>query len=134
MSNVRLEIASSPERIAQVRHFVRDQCRDSGLKGEALLHVELAVGEAVSNIVRHAYAGAADRELWVEVDNSPEAIAIRLFHWGDVFDPASVAAPAFDGSREHGFGVYIIEQCMDDVVYSRDLQGRNCVCLIKKRY
>jgi anti-sigma regulatory factor (Ser/Thr protein kinase) len=56
---------------------------------------------------------------------------IRLHHLGDSFDPTSVSPPALDGSRESGFGIYLISRSVDDVRYSPDERGRNCVALIK---
>ena len=73
-------------------------------------------------------------------DSSPESrqrggsTELNLYHFdhlGDSFDPASVPPPAFDGSRETGFGVYLIASSVDDVRYSRDERGRNCVALTK---
>ena len=39
--------------------------------------------------------------------------------------------PALDGSRESGFGIYLITKSVDDVRYSRDERGRNCIALVK---
>src|SRR5262249_60667467 len=54
-----------------------------------------------------------------------------LWHDCTVFDPAMVQPPVFDGSRDGGFGVYIIAHCVDEVRYVRDEQGENCICLMK---
>ena len=39
----------------------------------------------------------------------------------------------FDGSRDGGFGVYIIAHCVDEVRYVHDERGENCIYLVKKR-
>jgi anti-sigma B factor antagonist len=44
-----------------------------------------------------------------------------------------VAPPAFDGSRQGGFGVYLIKQTVDEVHYFCDARGRCGVRLVKKR-
>ena len=59
------------------------------------------------------------------------ASSIRLHHLGDSFDPAAVSPPALDGSRESGFGIYLITNSVDEVRYSRDERGRNCIALVK---
>ncbi len=56
---------------------------------------------------------------------------MRLHHLGDSFDPAAVRPPVFDGSRESAFGVHLITESVDDVRYSRDERGRNCIDLVK---
>jgi anti-sigma regulatory factor (Ser/Thr protein kinase) len=58
---------------------------------------------------------------------------IRLRHLGDPFDPSTAPPPALDGSRESGFGAYIIAQSVDEVRYYRDERGRNCIVLTKFR-
>jgi anti-sigma regulatory factor (Ser/Thr protein kinase) len=81
--------------------------------------------------MKHAYRGRADQRIQLEADASPDRVSIRLHHLGDPFDPAAVSPPALDGSRESGFGVYLITHSVDEVRYSRDERGRNCLELVK---
>ncbi|HUZ91789.1 MAG TPA: ATP-binding protein, partial [Methylocella sp.] len=60
-------------------------------------------------------------------------VVFRLHHLGEPFDPAAVSPPAFNGSRENGFGIYMIAHLVDEVRYLRDERGRNCILLVKKR-
>jgi sigma-B regulation protein RsbU (phosphoserine phosphatase) len=136
MAHAELEVPSDLAQLASIGAFVRAFCRgipSPALGEDGLSHLELAVTEAASNIMRHAYRGRTDQRIWIEADLFAENISLRLYHLGDAFDPETVKPPAFDGSREGGFGVYIIAQSVDEVRYSRDEQGRNCICLVKKR-
>jgi anti-sigma regulatory factor (Ser/Thr protein kinase) len=81
--------------------------------------------------MKHAYHGRADQRIELDADAFPDRVSIRLHHLGDSFDPASVSPPALDGSRESGFGIYLISRSVDNVRYSRDERGRNCVTLVK---
>jgi len=56
-----------------------------------------------------------------------------LHHYGDAFDPSTVPPPPLDGSRDTGFGAYIIARSVDEVRYYRDERGRNCIALAKAR-
>jgi sigma-B regulation protein RsbU (phosphoserine phosphatase) len=129
-----LEISSDLQELRRARAFVREFC---GMVPAGLLDqddvaaIELAVNEAASNIMKHAYHGRTDQRIQLEADTLPGRVSIRLHHLGDSFDPASVAAPALDGTRESGFGIYIINRSIDEVQYSRDDRGRNCIALIK---
>jgi anti-sigma regulatory factor (Ser/Thr protein kinase) len=60
---------------------------------------------------------------------SPDEVIIEFFDWGEGFDPQSVAPPVFNGSRDDGFGIHIISHTVDEVIYSRQDQGKNCACL-----
>lgn len=129
-----LEIGSDLKELCRAREFVRDFCRliPAGLLPEDDVAVlELAVNEAVSNIMKHAYHGRADQRIQLEAEMVPRRVSIRLHHLGDSFDATTVSPPALDGSRESGFGIYLITKSVDDVRYSRDERGRNCITLVK---
>ena len=129
-----LEIRSDLEDLRRAREFVRDFCRmvpEGLLDQDDVAELELAVNEAASNIMKHAYHGRADQRIQLEADAFPGRVSIRLHHLGDSFDPAAVSPPALDGSRESGFGIYLITKSVDDVRYSRDERGRNCITLVK---
>jgi anti-sigma regulatory factor (Ser/Thr protein kinase) len=82
--------------------------------------------------MKHAYHGRTDQPIRIVAELRPDCVAIRIQHAGDAFDPASSRPPALDGSRESGFGLYLIGRSVDDVRYSRDECGRNCITLIKR--
>jgi serine/threonine-protein kinase RsbW len=68
---------ATPDVIAPLRHAVADYAREAGIEGERLDDVRLAVSEAVTNVVRHAYRDergqvhltvrTVEDELWVLV-------------------------------------------------------------------
>jgi sigma-B regulation protein RsbU (phosphoserine phosphatase) len=129
-----LEIRSDLRELRRTREFVRAGCHDlagSRLSEEQVAELELAVTEAASNVIEHAYADRGDRQIQLELEAFPDRIALRLYYLGDPFDPSKVPPPAFDGSRESGFGVYLIAQSVDDVRYFRNESGENCIVLVK---
>jgi serine/threonine-protein kinase RsbW len=131
-----MEVPSDLARLPGVRAFVRRFCRERlapGLSEQGTDQLELAVAEATSNIIRHAYHGRSDRRVQLTADAFDDRVVIQMCHEGEAFDPSTVRAPAFDGSREGGFGVYIIAQSVDEVRYFRDDSGKNCVRLVKRR-
>jgi PAS domain S-box-containing protein len=134
LARAELEIHSDLKELCRARAFVRDFCLalPTGLlDDDDVADLELAVNEAASNIMKHAYHGRADQRIQLDADGSPGRVSIRLHHLGDTFDPAAVSPPSLDGSRESGFGVYLISRSVDEVLYSRDERGRNCIELVK---
>lgn len=131
-----LEVPSDPDYLGAVRQFIGDFChRHAGarLSEEAMDLIVLAVNEAVANIMKHAYRGWVDRRIRVEAESYPACVIFRLIDSGDLFEaPSGVSPPVFDGSRDSGFGVYLMRECMDEVTYHRDEMGRNCMTLIKR--
>jgi len=134
LARAELEIRSDLADLRTAREFVHDFCRmvpEGLLTRDDVTQLELAVNEAASNIMKHAYHGRADQRIQLDADAFPSRVSIRLHHLGDSFDPAAVSPPALDGSRESGFGLYLITKNVDDVRYSRDERGRNCITLVK---
>jgi sigma-B regulation protein RsbU (phosphoserine phosphatase) len=134
--HVELEISSDLKELARARAFVREFC--TGLADppadELIDQLELAVTEAASNVMRHAYGARTDRLIQLVAEAFDDRLVLRLHHLGQSFDPAAVRPPVFDGSQEGGFGMYIISQSVDEVRYYRDERGRNCISMMKKRH
>jgi serine phosphatase RsbU (regulator of sigma subunit)/anti-sigma regulatory factor (Ser/Thr protein kinase) len=131
-----IEFLSDLRELRQVRRFVRRFCEalDNPAPGEDLVDaLELAASEAASNIMRHAYHGRADQCIHLEAEARPDTVTVRFRHLGAGFDPAELAPAVLDGTRESGFGTYIIARSVDQVRYYHDERGRNCVSLTKHR-
>ena len=136
VARAEIEFRSDLKELRQAREFVRTSCHDlpdEPLDEDCVAALELAVNEAASNIIKHAYHGRADQWIHMEGEVFPDYVSIRLHHLGDPFDPATAQPPALDGTRESGYGAYMISQCVDQVRYYRDEHGRNCIALVKKR-
>jgi len=128
-----LEIKSDLNELERVREFVRKFCNQvspDNLAPSRVDLIELALNEAVVNVIKHAYRNIPDKPVRIEARLSPGQIVFRLYDWGRSFDQASVPPPTFDGSKDHGFGIYIIDQAVDEVEYTRDENGRNCATMI----
>jgi anti-sigma regulatory factor (Ser/Thr protein kinase) len=131
-----LEISSDLNELGRARAFVREVCRTlpgPALEEESVSQLELAITEAASNVMRHAYRGRPEQLIQLDAEVFADRIVLRLHHLGETFDPAAVKTPAFDGTQDGGFGMYIISQSVDDVQYYRDERGRNCISLVKNR-
>lgn len=131
---IRTSVTSDLRDLAHVRTFVRRACRELAgrpVDRETTAQLELGVNEAASNIMRHAYAGHSDQPICLEAELENGSLVIRLCHKGKTFDPSAVASPSFDGSRDGGFGLFIIDEMFDDVTYFTDDMGRHCTRLVK---
>lgn len=134
MGRVRHEFASDLGQLAEMRRIVHDCCvGEWGGEAAALTEVELALQEAAANIIRHAYDHSPDGVIGLDVDVDADRCRITLSHRGTDFDPATVPSPSFDGSREGGFGQYLIAQLADEVRYHHGRDGRHGVRLTKHR-
>jgi sigma-B regulation protein RsbU (phosphoserine phosphatase) len=131
-----LELSSDLAELARAREFVQEFCRQEGsftMEEEQVWQLELAVNEAVSNIIKHAYLGRAHQRIHIEAEGFDDRIIVSIYHWGEAFDPPeSVQLPELDGSQESGFGLFLIDSNVDETTYCEDKNGKNCIRLVKK--
>ncbi len=94
--------------------------------------MEIAVIESATNIIRHAYGGAEDQQLEIAVNVYEDRITVFLSHWGEAFKKFQMSTPSFDGSQSNGYGLYLMRQCVDEVLYDTDEEtNRHTVELLK---
>jgi anti-sigma regulatory factor (Ser/Thr protein kinase) len=123
--------------LAAMRAFLREICQE-GWQGEPVdqslvLRLELALTEAASNIILHGFQNQPHKSITMTVELKADQVAVTLRHPGEPFDPQAAPAPSFDGSREGGFGLYLIRKCVDDVQYRQDDPGWCVMHLVNKR-
>ena len=106
-----------------------------GLDEESLARLQLACGEAFDNYVVHGSPHPCSLPVRMECWVYEDSLLVHLRHVGPSFDPLKVAAPSFDGSRDNGFGLYIVSRSADELAYSREPDGTNLVSIsiLRKR-
>jgi len=134
--SMRFEIQSDLSQLKHAREIICDFCRSHAhwpVREEEICQIQLAVHEAMVNIIRHAYENQCGKTILIEGACLMDRIMFRLHHWGLPFERASVPPPLFDGAAENGYGLYIMEYCTDSVQYNFDEKGTNIICITKKR-
>jgi serine/threonine-protein kinase RsbW len=123
-ATVRLTIPARAEYITLCRLALTGIARVRDLSEEVLADLKLALTEAASNSVRHAYSGA-DRAGVVEISYElrPDRLVIVVTDEGDGFDPAEAVGPPEELS-EGGLGIAIIRAIADDVEISKQPGGK----------
>lgn len=99
------------------RQTVRHYAASMGFNSEALDDICLAVGEAVSNAVRHG--SCADGEpIDISCRRADRRLRVTLSYPSSVFDPQSVPEPELDAFPRGGMGIYFMKLVMDKVEYT----------------
>ena len=113
-----LRVEATIENVRRISDFVRDKGRRLGLPDDVLFDIDLAVEEASTNIVHHAYAPGQEGDIQVRIVAVDGDIRITLTDWGQPFE-ADAAYLAVDVPvevrAEGGMGVLLIHKLMDEV-------------------
>jgi len=107
----------------------------SEAEGRAIV---LAVDEAMTNIIRHAYLGDAGRPIEASFHRihlprdgqSADALEILLEDRGVTANPEKMCSRALEDVRPGGLGLHFIRESMDKVEFSRSW-GKNQLRLVK---
>jgi serine/threonine-protein kinase RsbW len=120
---VRLTIPARAEYITLCRLALTGIARVRSLSDELLADLKLALTEAASNSVRHAYG--EDRAGVVEISYEllPDRLVIEVIDEGAGFDPAE-AEGAPEELSEGGLGIAIIRAIADEVEIGRQPGGK----------
>ncbi|MEQ8768866.1 MAG: SpoIIE family protein phosphatase, partial [Planctomycetota bacterium] len=132
-SGERLRARADRVRLRELRSLVGRLTKiEPAWPDDAIDDLLLALTEAASNILRHAYSDfpeTGDIELFARRD--PDRIQIVLRDWGRTFDPDSIPEPDWNDLQPGGLGVYMIRELVDEVRYDRGDEGENRVTLVK---
>lgn len=119
-----------------VRQFTTQAAADAGLDERSICSVEMAVDEACSNIIEHAYEGIKDGEIECTCECDTESFTVILRDHGRAFDILKVPAPDLDASLEErqvgGLGIYLMRQLMDEVQYDHLGEAGNVLTMVKR--
>ncbi len=118
--------------IDDVREWAVAQVRDAGGDEECVFAVELALAEALANIVRHSFREDPNQLVPVSLTIDDEMVRITIRDRGEPFDQNAYRSPELDQPRESGYGVYLIEEVMDEVIRERGC-GETIITLVKRR-
>ena len=122
----RIVISTDVRILAAMRHTIGDLAAVLGWNDSESHAITLAVEEALTNKIRHAYRNRPDGRIQFEFRTEPDALVFQLTDQGEPPDPAKICAPR-DGLQPGGFGTQIMKDVMDKVVYRTTAQGNQVV-------
>jgi serine/threonine-protein kinase RsbW len=111
---VRLTIPARAEYITLCRLALTGIARLRELSDELLADLKLALTEAASNSVRHAYGEADIGVVEISYQLFPDRLVIEVLDDGEGFDPVA-AEDNTDELSEGGLGIAIIRAIADEV-------------------
>ena len=116
---LKIEIASHPQLLCVVRGTIQQLAAVVGFPEEDCRAITLAVDEALTNVIRHAYGDRHDQKIEIFCSCLPmdSGIEFLVVDRGRPADPARLRGRDLDDVRPGGLGIHLIAQIMDTVHY-----------------
>ena len=129
-----ITLSNDVEEVDRLSQFVEDICATLHFDMTATTGVNLAVEEAVVNVMSYAYPEGAKGKIRVAATVSNDRLIFVIRDTGQPFDPTLTEDPDITQGLEErnigGLGIFLIRHYMDDVRYER-LNGENILTLTK---
>ncbi len=129
-----LTLAGRRSDLSAVCAFVEACCQDANIAPELLFDLELAVEEAATNVIEHAYKHKGGR-LDIVFATAGRDVVITLSDRGRPFSPAAVKPPDLHQPLTErpigGLGLHLMRKLMDEVQYSY-ADGVNTLVMMKR--
>ncbi len=109
------------ENLARIIGLVTQAAEIVGLNEKATYAVQIAVDEACTNIIEHAYHGEGNGNIECTCIPDQDKLTIILRDQGQAFDPNGIPLPdttaCLEDRHTGGLGLYFIKKLMDKVVF-----------------
>ena len=128
-----LVLSQEMDRLALVRRRISQLAVDQ--TEDFIQSLTLASVEVVTNIIRHSPSKYKDIPITISLERNIGIAGFRLefFYGGAQFMRDShVDEPDFSGESTGGFGLFIIENCVDKVTYGSPMPGIASIALYKE--
>ena len=126
-----LEIPSHPKYLRTVRAVADEMGELHGLKKGEIKNIRLAVDEACSNVIKHAYKRDTGRKITVKFVLSEDNFEVIIEDDGIKADPGKVRGRDFDDVRPGGLGTHFIRRAFDLVMFDEKKKKGNRLLLVK---
>lgn len=130
-----LTIVNDLDRVPRLNNFIDEACESNGFDMPTTMQINLAMEEAVVNVINYAYPAGTKGNITIEAKSNGKELIFVITDTGKPFDPTAKAEVDTTLSVEDrsigGLGIHLIRQIMDNINYERT-DGHNILTLIKK--
>ena len=127
-----LVLHNDVQQISRLAQFVDSIAADKNLDATTATNINLALEEAVTNVIMYAYPQDKQGLVDVEAKIRDDELAFIITDSGKPFDPT--AAPEVDTTlgvedrKIGGLGIFLVRKIMDNVRYDR-IDGKNILSM-----
>ncbi len=128
---IEIKVSSHPKMMRVLRAVSEEIGNLVGLTSEQIIHLQIAIDEASTNIIRHGYKFDSTKDFKLIFNLMEDRLEVVLEDNASPFEPGSLEA--FDSSKptHGGLGVTLIRRAVDEVDYCVTRSGSNQLKLVK---
>lgn len=123
--------------VRQICAFVVQAAEKAGLSASETYEVELAVDEACTNIIEHAYREVENGRIECTIEVLSYGLKIVLKDQGVRFNPEGVPVPdpklPLKKVKPGGAGLYLMRKMMDEVKFNFSAAHGNSLTMVKRK-
>lgn len=120
--------------ISKLEPFIDNIGEELELPPDVVYNLNLALEEAVSNIVLYAYPGKIGQDIRIQAHTEGHSLLLTLADSGIPFDPTKVKSADVTLPAEErpigGLGIFLIKSLMTEMRYQYK-EGKNVLTLVK---
>ena len=128
-------LSNDVNEVPRLSEFVEQACEAVGFDMGTTMQMNLAMEEAVVNVMQYAYPSETKGDICVEAQVNDQRLKFTITDSGNPFDPTLKAEIDTTLSAEErgigGLGIHLMRQIMDSINYER-IDGKNVLTLRKK--
>ncbi|MEG8945973.1 ATP-binding protein [Rosettibacter firmus] len=130
-----LVVESTTENLSKVREFTKNAAVECKFSEDTIEKIVLAVDEACTNIIKHAYNYSPDGIINISIKVNNGKFIVTIIDHGKTFNPDTIPEPDvreyYKQKKVGGLGMYLMKKLMDEVIYSTLGDNKNQVVLVK---
>lgn len=134
-SEYKLRIPSQTDNLEIIRDFVSKVASKVGFGEDDVSKIELAVDEACTNVIKHAYQRDPSKPIDIIIKIDFNKFTIVITDRGKGFDASKLKLPDMKEYlaelRVGGLGIYLMRSLMDEVDYEIKPGVKNKVTMVK---
>lgn len=119
---IELRIPAQPENLALARLALAGVGAVAGAREDVIADLKVAVTEACTNAIQHAYPGGAG-SIVIRYRVGAGALELEVEDDGAGFDPTDPGAGASENDGGQGMGLMIIRELADKALFESDPSG-----------
>lgn len=134
-SRLSLVLSNHLSELKKMSEAVSAWCRGNNISSSVEFHVNLALDEIISNVIRYGWKDSGEHQFNIRLSLLNDEVTVEVEDDATPFNPLEAPVPDLDQPLDErpvgGLGIHLVRQVMEGLEYQR-LEGKNLLVMKKK--